>query len=267
MFVIASNITTRNSQIREVFQRAAENDWRTGIDELSGLAEECFGVKCDTLEINLQQHFDVIAAMRYAVNAVQKNRPLQLCLSSNDASVIEAGLTICNQPPIVNYISYDKDRLLRLLPVAAKYQASVVLLINDLAHPSDAHEMLQKTAILVGAANEVGITNDRIFIDPGLVHITSEYGQRHLVQIIEFLSHLPEIVEPPVNSTCWLANSSAGSNQRTRAVIETTLLSFLAGAGLSSVFMDVLKPENQRALRMVKIFRNELIYSSSETSL
>ena len=127
--------------------------------------------------------------------------------------------------------------------------------------------MLQKAAILVGAANEVGITNDRIFIDPGLVHITSEYGQRHLVQIIEFLSHLSEIVDPPVNSTCWLANSSAGSNQRTRTVIETTLLSFLAGAGLSSVFIDVLRPENQRALRMVKIFRNELIYSSSETNL
>ena len=226
MFVIASNITTRNPRIREVFQRAAENGWGTEIDELSGLAEECFGAKCDALEINLQQHFDAIAAMRYAVNAVQKNQPLQLCLSSNDPSVIEAGIKLCNKPPIVNYISYDKDRLLRLLPTAAKYRASVVLLVNDLAHPSNAREMLQKAAILVGAANEVGITNDRIFIDPGLVHITSEYGQRHLVQIIELLSHLSEIVDPPVNSTCWLANSSAGSNQRTRAVIETTLLLF-----------------------------------------
>ncbi len=111
----------------------------------------------------------------------------------------------------------------------------MVLLVSDPAAPTDAREMLRKTAILVGAANETGIPNDDIFVDPGLIHITSELGQRHLVEIMEFLRRLPEVTEPPVKSTCWLANSSAGAPRRLRPVIETALLPMLAGAGLSSV--------------------------------
>jgi hypothetical protein len=38
----------------------------------------------------------------------------------------------------------------------------------------------------------------------------------------------------------------------------------LAGAGLSSVFLNVLSKENRRAIRLIKIFNNEVVYSDSE---
>jgi cobalamin-dependent methionine synthase I len=127
--------------------------------------------------------------------------------------------------------------------------------------------MLQKTAILVGAANEAGIPNGRILVDPGLVHVTADIGQRHLTEVFEFLRALPDATDPPVRSTCWLANCSTGAPRRLRPAIETALLPMLAGTGLSSVFLDILLRLNQRAARLVSIFNNQVIYSDSEIDL
>jgi cobalamin-dependent methionine synthase I len=104
--------------------------------------------------------------------------------------------------------------------------------------------MLEKAAILVGAVNGAGIPNKRITLDPGIFHITVEQGQRHLVDVVELLRAVPETFEPAVDVTCWLGNSSAGAPARLRPLIETTLLGMLAGVGLSSVFLNVLRKEN-----------------------
>ena len=204
--------------------------------------------------------------MEFAVRAVQEACTLQLCLSSNNPDTLEAGLRACRRPRIVNYLSIDEMRLSEVLPRVAHQKAEAVLLVSDPAAPTDAREMLNKAAILVGAANSAGIRNSKILVDPGLVHVTAADGQRHLVEVVEFLRALPEAIDPPVRSTGWLGNASSGAATRLRPLIESTLLPMLAGAGLSSVFLDVLCRENQRAARLVRIFRNEIVYSDGELS-
>jgi cobalamin-dependent methionine synthase I len=270
MFVIANNITTRNRAVNQIFRQAKAGGWvrdQQVIIRLQDLVEQCITAGANALEINIQQYHDLPEAMKFAVNAVQQATNLQLCLSTNSAEALEAGLRACKRPPLINYISIDEAKLRQMLPLVANHGAGVVLLVSDPTAPTDAHEMLQKTAILVGAANEVGIPNDSIFVDPGLIHITSDLGQRHLTEVMEFLRTLPNATEPPVKSTCWLANCSAGAPKRLRPAIETTLLPMLASAGLSSVFLDVLPRENRRTVRMIKIFNNEVIYSDSEAEL
>jgi hypothetical protein len=121
--------------------------------------------------------------------------------------------------------------------------------------------------VLVGAANATGITNDRIFLDPGLVHINKDPGQRHLAEVIDFLQTVPETFDPQVRTTCWIDNSSAGVTARLRQVIEIPLLAMFFGLGLSSVFLDILRPENKRAVHLLKIFRNEEVYADDVLSL
>ena len=128
---------------------------------------------------------------------------------------------------------------------------------------ADAKEMLLKAAILVGAAENAGIPHNRIMVDPCLIHVTGDAGQRHLVEVRKFLQLLPDEFEPAVRSTCWLSNASTGAPARLRTAIEITLLPLLAGLGLSSVFVDVLKPEIARTLRLIKVFDNELVYAES----
>ncbi len=270
MLVIANNITTRGSTVNQIFRQARAGGWTSNqpaIIRVQELAEQCVVAGADVLEINIQQYHDLPDAMEFAVNAVQQATDLQLCLSTNNAQAVEVGLRVCKRPPLVNYISIDENRLRNMLPLIANHGAGVVLLVSDPTAPTDAREMLQKAAILIGAVNEVGIPNDDILIDPGLIHITSVGGQRHLVEVMEFLRALPDATEPAVKSTCWLANSSAGAPRRLRSAIETTLLPMLAGVGLFSVFLDVLRRENRRAVRLIRMFDNEVVYSDSEVEL
>ena len=267
MLVIANNITTRNNAVNQIFRQAKAGGWvsnQQAIIRLQDLTEQCITAGANALEINIQQYHDLPEAMKFAVNAVQQATALQLCLSTNSAEALEAGLRACKRPPLVNYISIDEPRLREMLPLIANHGAGVVLLVSDPAAPTDAREMVQKAAIMVGAANEMGIPNDSIFIDPGLIHITSTVGQRHLIEVMEFLRALPDATEQPVKSTCWLGNISAGAPWQMHPVIETALLPMLAGLGLSSVFLDVLRWENMRAVRLMKIFNNEVVYSDSE---
>ncbi len=270
MLIIANNITTRNVSVERVFQQLKAAGWNPDgppAETLKKLARQCAAAGANVLEINIQQHHDRPEAMECAVKAIQQVTDRQLCLSTDNAETLEVGLKACKRPPLTNYISIDEARLREMLPLIAKYGAEVVLLVSDPSAPTDAQEMLQKAAILIGTANESGIPNNRILIDPGLIHITSDIGQRHLAEVRELLQVLPDTFDPAVKSTCWLANCSAGAPRRLRSAIETTLLPMLAGAGLSSIFLNVLQRENRRTMRLFRVFNNEVVYSDSEVEL
>ncbi|MBI4303699.1 MAG: dihydropteroate synthase [Chloroflexi bacterium] len=267
MLSIASNISTRELRVQRIFQRLKAGYWNLGGEPsrmLKELATQCVDAGADAIEINTQQHYDHPEAIEAAIKLVQQVTDRKLCLSTNNVETLKAGLKACKGFPIINYLSVDIARLRETLPLAANCGAEVVLLVSDPVAPSDAREMLQKAAILIGAANEMGIPSDRILVDPGLIHITSDVGQRHFAEVLEFLRALPDTFEPPVRSTCWIANTSAGAPRRLRPVIETTALSMLAGLQLSSVFLNVLGRENRRTLHLLKAFNNETIYAESD---
>lgn len=264
MLVIASNLTSRDPRINRILRKIELHDTR---DEIRELARECVAAGADILDINLQQHHDRAEVMAFLVKTVQDITDLRLCLSTGNAETLKAGLKVCKRPPWVNYVSIEQARLRDMLPLVTEYGAGVVLLVGDAASPGDAEQMVKKAAILVGAANELGIPNDSILIDPGLIHITGDIGQRYLGEVMEFLKALPELFAPPIKSTCWLGNASVGAPARLRPVIETALLAMLSGLGLSSVFIDVLKRENMRAVRLIKVLQNEVIYSAGELEL
>jgi 5-methyltetrahydrofolate corrinoid/iron sulfur protein methyltransferase len=270
MLVIANNISTRNSSVAGLFRHRLSACKDVGPETSSviqDLAETCIKAGADVLEVNFQQHFDQPEHMDFAVKAIQQVTDRQICLSCNKPDTLEAGLKICGRPPIVNYVGLDTNRLQEIVHLAVKYAAEVVLLISDPAAPGDPRQMLEKAAALIGSANAAGLPNESIILDPGIFHITKEQGQHHLVDVMDLLRALPEVFDPPVRTTCWISNSSAGAPARLRPVIENSLLALLSGIGLSSVFMDVLKRENRRAIRLLKIFNNEEVYADDDLSL
>lgn len=267
MLIIANNITTRNPQVASVFKQrvsGGEGNEAASCPGIIDIAESCLSAGADILEINLQQRYDQPETMEFAIKAVQGVTDCQLCLSSDSAATLEAGLKTCKRPPIINYVAMDTQRLQDILPLAARYGAGIILLASDPAQPADARQMLEKAAVLVGAANGMGIPNENIFLDPGIYHVTKEPGQRHMVDVLDFLQAVPDAFEPAVKTTVWLANSSAGAPARLRPVIESALMMNLAGIGASSVFLDVLRKENRRAIHLLKIFHNEAVYADGD---
>lgn len=179
MLVIANNITTRNAHIARLFRQrisGCENAEPEAYSSIQDLGEFCLKAGANALEVNLQQHFDQPEHLEFAVNAIQQVTDRQICLSCNKAETLEAGLKICRRPPIVNYVAIDTNRLQEIIPLVVKYGAEVILLISDPAMPGDARQMLEKAAVLVGAANSAGIPNERLILDPGIFHVTKEPG-------------------------------------------------------------------------------------------
>src|SRR3989304_2354745 len=141
MKVIANNISTRNRSITEALRaRAAEtvNPKIAGrisqerAKVLQDMAKRCLAAGADILEVNLQQRYDQPEVMRFAVDKIQEVVDVQLCLSSNKAETLEAGLQICRRPPLVNYVSLEEEKLTRILPLVARYNAEVILLPTNL---------------------------------------------------------------------------------------------------------------------------------------
>jgi len=273
MLVIASNITTRNRKVAEalkprlaesVSQKASDKIKKERAEFLQKLAKRCVAVGADVLDINLQQRYDEPHIMKFAVETIQDVTDRQLCLSSNRAETLKAGLQACRRPPIVNYISLDKERLEEALPIAALHGAEVILLIADPIASAGMEDILKSAAVLVGAANESGISNDHIILDPGVLHVTSDIGQSHSKTLLELLPALSEAFDPPIRTTCWINNVSAGAPRRLRPAINNTFLAMMSAAGLSSAFLDVLNKELMRRIRLIKILKDEAIYSDRD---
>ncbi len=273
MIVISDNITTRSREVAEALKplydassgaRVAASTREKSAEFLKALAKQCVAAGADILNINLQQRYDRPEVVEFAVKIIQEVVDCQLCLSSNRPDTLERGLQACQRPPIVNYVSLDKKRLEETLPLAAQYGAEVVLYLADPIAPASVEDTMKLAAILAGAANEAGISNDRIIIDPGVLHVTSEPGQRRIKTLTELLPALTETFEPPVRTTCWVKNVSAGAAKRWRPAINNTFLAMFAGLGLSSAFVDVLNKETMRTIRLIKVFRNQRIYSDGD---
>lgn len=273
VLAIASNISTRNRKIAEVLkprvaesisQAAASRIKRERAEHLGDVARQCIESGADVLEINLQQRYDNPEVMRFAVDAVQGVADCQLCLSSDRTDTLEAGLQACKRPPIINYVSLDGERLGEVLPLAARHGAEVIILAGAPTVPANAEDILKSAAVLVGAANESGISNDHIIVDPGLLHVTTDAGQRYVGMLLELLPALVEAFDAQVRTTCWINNASAGAPRRLRSYINNACLAMLAGVGLSSAFVDVLNKETMRTMRLIKILKNEAIYSDRD---
>lgn len=277
MLTIARNIDFRVRDLAALFrQRPAETASRRAALELEekrrhvlqDMARLCRAAGADVLEIGMSpRRKDAVQLMEMAVSAVQQVNNCPLCLSTEEPSVLEVGLRLCRRPPILNYVSLHNKELQEILPLAARHHAEVVLFPGEGQVPTDAADFFKRAAVLVGTANEAGIPNERIFVDVGVVHIASDVGQHHAQTTVEVLQDLAEAFDPPVRSTCFINNISAGAPRRLRSALNNSFLALLAGAGLHSAFVDALDREIMRTVRLIKMFRNQLIYADGEAEL
>ncbi len=273
MIAIANNLTTRNRRIAAALKpRPAEyisERAGTAIDTrrksaVQDVAKQCFAAGATILDLNLQQRYDRPEVMEHLVDLVQEAVDCRLCLSANETATMRAGLHRCKKPPIVNYISTSEERLGDMLPMAAKHGAEVILFLADPLPGSDVDDMLKTAAVLVGAANEAGISNDRIMIDPGVFHLTTDVGQRHAAALLELLPAMAEEFDPPVKTVCWVNNISSTIAKRLRTPMNTAFLSMLAGAGLSCAFVNALDRNAMRTIRLIRVLRDGLIYTDKD---
>lgn len=198
-------------------------------------AETKAGVDYLDLNIGLARR-DGEALMPWVVNTVQKVSSLPLSLDTTNPLAMEAGLKTNKGKSLINSISLQPERLQQGLPLVKKYNADMIgLLWGVEGMPHDANERGMLAVDLVYKANEAGIENEHIWIDPIVTPVSGEITQ--VKACLEFLGMLNDIA-PGCGSVVGLSNVSNGTPPHLRPYLNRTYLVMLMRQGLHAAIVD-----------------------------
>lgn len=182
--------------------------------------------------------------MEWIVNTIQEVTDIPLSLDTTNTEAMEAGLKACKRDkgkPIINSVSARPERMEALLPMAKKHDAGIVaLLLGVDGIPRDSAERGAHAAELMYKANEAGIANEDIWIDPIVLPISSQQNQ--VQGCTEFMMMLRDLA-PECRSTCGLSNVSNGCPENLRGILNRTYLTILEKYGMASAIVDAFDDE------------------------
>jgi 5-methyltetrahydrofolate corrinoid/iron sulfur protein methyltransferase len=196
----------------------------------------------DYLDLNVGPlRKDPEKTMEWLVENVQEFTHLPLCLDTTNPVAMEAGLKLCKQTVLINSASGTSESMEKMLPLASKYSANVVLsVINNEGLPSDADERANSILESLEVANELGIPNENIWIDPVLLPIGVD--QRQVSAYLEFIQMLPDLA-PGAKSTCGLSNLSYGAPKELKGLLNRTFLMMIGRHGQYSAIVSAFDEE------------------------
>jgi 5-methyltetrahydrofolate--homocysteine methyltransferase len=177
-------------------------------------------------------------AMQEVVLALSAATELPLVIDSAKAEPIERALRVYPGRALINSISGEKEKLKKLLPVAAKYGAMFILLpLTDKGIP----ETAEKRAVVVRAiereARKHGFTRDDFLVD-GIV-MTAASNPKAPLETIRTVRWTTETFG--ARTVVGLSNVSFGMPER--KWINTTFLAMAAASGLTAAIANPASEE------------------------
>ena len=208
---------------------------------------------------------DPEANMQWLVGTVQEVTDLPLSIDTMNPVAMEAGLKACRKRSLLNSASGKTDSKEQMLPLAKKYNCDVVIsVMTDKGMPPDVDSKIESVMDTVTYANELGIPNEDIWVDPIILPVsTAGEGQRFAVACLEFIKILEDVL-PEIKSTVGLSNVSNGVPNELRPLLNRTYLVMLDRNGLYSAISDPLDKEFMNLIKGKMPEIVELIYKTMD---
>ena len=180
--------------------------------------------------------------MSWVVETVQGVTDKMLSLDTTNLDAMEAGLKLKKNNVLMNSVSLQTSRIDRGLELALKHDADLIgLLWSNDGMPRDVNERAMHTVDFVYKANEAGIPNERIWIDPIASPVSVEINQ--VKACVEFMGMLAEIA-PGCKSTVGLSNISNGAPDELRCWLNRIYMIMLMRYGLYSAIVDAFDKDH-----------------------
>ncbi len=209
---------------------------------IQDLAQKQTAAGADYIDINLgPARKDPEAVAEWLVNTIQGVTDLPMSVDTLNPVAMEAGLKTCKIRPLLNSSSGRTDSKEKMLPLAKKYNTDVVIsVLTDKGCPPDLDSRTESIMETVDYANSLGIPNEDIWVDPIILPVSAD--QKQVAEAVEFISILADLL-PGVKSTVGLSNTSNGTPDELRGIINRTYMVMLERRGLYSAIADVLDEE------------------------
>lgn len=202
----------------------------------------------DYLDLNIgPARKDGEELMSWLVNLVQEVTDKPLSLDTTNPLATEAGLKACKKRALVNSVSLQPERLEKVLPMAKEHDADIIgLLWGTDGMPRDANERCMLAVDIIYKANEIGIPNENIWIDPIVTPVSVDINQ--VKACLEFMSMLGDIA-PGCKSVVGLSNVSNGTPANLRPYLNRAYLAMLMKYDLYAAIVDAFDAELIRLAR------------------
>ena len=246
-----SSLTTVGEGINPTGRKLLQQELRRGkLGLVRRLAKEQEKQGAHLLDVNVgTSGVDEKKIIRKIVNLLAVNSNLPLVIDSPDPEVIEGALRIYPGRALINSISGEKDKLDKLLSVAAKYGAMFILLpLDSKKVPRKFQQRKQIIQRVLNKARQAGFNKEDIVVD-GLVMTVSSYSRAAL----ETLKTVSWCSKAGVNTIVGLSNVSFGLPERGR--INSVFLSLAKKQGLT---MAIMNPGHKRSVNCA-LTRNLLL--------
>lgn len=195
--------------------------------------------------------------MLWLIDVVQDSVQVSLSLDTTKLNIMEEGLKRLRKNGIINSTSADLERLEAYLPLANKYNASLIALTMDKKGvPQDKDRRLELAAFILDVAQRNGLSPSSIFLDPILMPIN--VAQNQLFGILEALRDFKLLSDPAPKTVVGLSNISQGAKDR--RLINRTFLTMAQGFGLDSAILDPLDEALMESLIAGELILNKTIY-------
>jgi 5-methyltetrahydrofolate--homocysteine methyltransferase len=180
-----------------------------------------------------------------------------LCIDSSHVDIIEAALRIYSGRALINSISYEQEKLKKLLPVAKKYGAMFILLpLSDEGLPKDVEEKRQIVRKVMDEALAIGMRKEDIVVD-GLVATVGANPDAAL-ECFDTIRYCKE--ELGLATICGLSNISFGLPGRQS--VNTAFLTMAIANGLT---MAIANPSQE--LLMNAAFASDMLLHKSGSDI
>ena len=242
---IGKKFTVIGERINPTGKKAFQAELREGkLDMALDFALQQTGAGAQVLDVNMGlSGIDETAMMRKAVCALVKTVSAPLCIDSTNPATVEAALRIYPGRALLNSISAEKERLEKVLPVAARYGAFIIALpLDDSGIPADAQSRMQTVEKIIAAAEKYGYTANDIYVDALIMAVSSDpQAAKKALDVVSLAS------QRGLNTVCGLSNISFGLPSR--ALVNRTFLGMAMGRNLTMAIANPLFPELMQAVK------------------
>ena len=186
------------------------------------------------------------------VTTVQDVVDVPLSFDTTNLAAIEAGLKLAKRQAMINSTSAEPERLERVPPVAAEYNAKLIAL------------MMGKSGIPMTAEERVSIAIDQLV--PGRWKWASPWRtstsiplvltvagcQEYAPHAVEAIRYIKQGMDPAPLTTCGLSNVSNHCAAENRSLLNRIYLVMLMAAGLDTAIADPLDDKLMEVIRIVE---------------
>ena len=176
-FDAAAGTAIIGERINPTGKKAFQAELRQGkMDTLRQMALKQARDGAAVLDVNVGMGgVDEASLMAKAVCELATLTPAPLCIDTSDPAVAEAALRIYPGRALLNSISLEPDRVQKMLPVAAKYGAALILLpLDETGIPETVEQRIGMIEKLYDTVHGYGYTKEDILVDALAMAVSAE---------------------------------------------------------------------------------------------